>query len=85
MAQVKRIRPKISEVKKQVLALITSASAFVAALVWRDVFRAWLSPLYEGTQGRVGLTIAAIVTSVIVVVITITLARILGEKDKSKR
>lgn len=68
----------ISEIKERSLILVTSASAFVAALVWRDVFQAWLSPLYEGKQGRVGLTIAAVIVSIIVVLITIALTRILG-------
>ena len=73
----------ISEIKKQTLTLITAALGFVAALVWKDAIQAWLRPLYENSEGVWGLTIAALITTVVVVVITILLAKWLGSEEKS--
>lgn len=75
----------ISEVRKQTLTLMTAALGFVAALVWKDAIQAWLKPLYEGSSGPMGLTIAALVVTVVVVIITILLAKWLGEPDKKKK
>jgi len=72
----------ISEIRKQTLTLMTAALGFVAALVWKDAMQAWLKPLYESSNGAWGLTIAALVTTVVVVVITILLAKWLGVPEK---
>ena len=70
----------ISEVRKQTLSLITAALGFVAALVWKDAITAWLAPLYEGSQGSAGLTIAALVVTIVVVILTYVLSKWLGDK-----
>ena len=70
----------ISEIKKQTLTLITGALGFVAALVWKDAIQAWLRPLYENAEGWIGLTIAALVTTVIVVLIMLLMTKWLGEE-----
>ncbi len=65
----------MNEMKKQTLTLVTAALGFVAALVWKDAIQAWLRPLYENSEGAMGLTLAAIVTTLVVVVITLLLAK----------
>ena len=74
----------IGEIKKQTLTLMTVALGFVAALVWKDALQAWLRPLYENSEGAWGLTIAALVTTAVVVIITIFLAKWLGSSEESK-
>ena len=74
----------LGEMKKQTLTLMTAALGFVAALVWRDAIQAWLSPLYEGAEGAMGLTLAAIIVTFMVVVITLVLTKFLGSPDKKK-
>ncbi len=66
------------EIKKQTLTLMTAALGFVAALIWKDAISAWLSPLYESGEGATGLTIAALVITAVVVIITILLAKFLA-------
>jgi len=70
------------EIKKQTLTLMVAALGFVAALVWKDAITAWLKPLYESSEGPLGLTIAAFVVTVAVVIITIILAKFLGSKEE---
>jgi hypothetical protein len=69
------------EIKKQTLTLMTAALGFVAALIWKDAISAWLSPLYESSEGAMGLTIAALVVTAVVVIITILLAKFLAPAE----
>lgn len=73
----------VGEMRKQTLTLITAALGFVAALVWKDAISAWLAPLYESSEGALGLTIAALVVTVVVVIVTMALTKFLGEKKAS--
>ena len=75
----------ISEIRKQTLTLMTAALGFVAALVWKDAIKAWLLPLYEGSEGASGLTIAALITTGVAVIVTIFLTKWLGEEEKPKK
>jgi hypothetical protein len=74
----------VKEIRKQTLTLIVAALGFVAALVWKDAITQWLLPLYESADGAMGLTIAAIVVTAIVVIVTIVLTKLLGEKEEKK-
>lgn len=74
----------ISEIRKQTLTLMTAALGFVAALVWKDAIQAWLKPLYQSSEGAWGLTIAALVTTVVVVGITMLLTKWFGSEEESK-
>lgn len=74
----------LSEVKKQTLTLMTAALGFVAALVWKDAIQAWLRPLYENANGATGLTVAALIVTIVVVLITILLAKWLGDEEEEK-
>lgn len=70
----------VIEVRKQTLTLMTAALGFVAALVWKDAISAWLAPLYEGSEGAMGLTVAAIIVTIVVVIVTLILTKLLAEK-----
>lgn len=71
----------LDEIKKQTLTLVVAALGFVTALMWRDAIAAWLRPLYEGAEGEIGLTIAALVVTIGAVIITIILTKILGSGE----
>jgi small-conductance mechanosensitive channel len=72
----------LGEIKKQTLALMIAAFGFVAALVWKDAISAWMAPFIEGAEGPMNLTIAAFVVTVVVVIVTIILAKVLGSKEE---
>ena len=72
------------EVRKQTLTLMTAALGFVAALIWKDAIQAWLAPLYQDASGAAGLTVAALVVTVVVVFITLVLTKLLAPKKGSE-
>jgi hypothetical protein len=72
----------LSEIRKQTITLATGALAFVAAFVWKDAVQAWLKPLYADSKGATGLTIAALVVTVIVVILTILITKIFGKDEE---
>ena len=74
----------VNEIRKQTLTLMMAAFGFVAALVWKDAISAWLAPLYTGTDGAMGLTIAALVVTIVVVIVGIILTKFLGEAEAKK-
>jgi hypothetical protein len=51
-------------------------------LIWRDAIQAWLRPLYEDAEGALGITMAAVIVTIVVVFFTILLAKLLGEPEK---
>lgn len=69
------------EIKKQVVTLMTAALGFVAAFIWKDAITAWLKPLYEDAASPIGLTVAAIVVTAVVVLITVVIAHIFGKQE----
>jgi hypothetical protein len=71
----------VAQIRKQTLTLMIAAFGFVAALVWKDAISAWLAPLYADSNGAMGLTIAALVVTVVVVIAGIILTKVLGEKE----
>jgi len=78
--EVGHVSTVMEEVKKQSLSLVTAAFGFVAALVWKDAITAWMAPLYQDANGAMGLTIAAFVVTIVVVVVTIILAKLFAPK-----
>jgi hypothetical protein len=78
------VKTFVLELKKQTLTLMTAALAFVAALVWKDAITEWLLPLYESADGPMGLTIAALVVTATVVIITIVLTKLFGQAEQGK-
>jgi hypothetical protein len=73
-----------TEIRKQTLTLITAALGFVAALVWKDAITAWLAPFYEGASGPMNLTLAALGVTVIVVILTVVVTRVLAPREPDK-
>lgn len=75
----------INDIRKQTLTLMTAALAFVAGLVWRDAITAWLKPILEsGDGGAQALTLVAIVITIIAVVATMILTKMLAVKEPEK-
>ncbi|MCD6576322.1 MAG: hypothetical protein J7K73_04150 [Nanoarchaeota archaeon] len=66
----------ISEVRKQIATLITSAFGFVAALQWNEAIKKWLEPVTSTGSGAVALTTSAIIVTVIAVVAIVAIGRI---------
>ena len=59
----------VSEFKKQMATLITSAFGFVAALQWNEAIKEWLKPVISTGGGALALTESAVVVTIIAVVI----------------
>ena len=74
-------RKIISEVKKQMLAFVTMAFSFVAALMWREAFLEILKPIINVRNGAVTYTFVALVVTIVAVLLIVVLARFLGEKE----
>lgn len=75
----------MGEIKKQTLTLMSAALGFVAALIWKDAISAWLKPLYEGSEGAIGLTVAALIVTIVVVIITMILTKALGSEEEQEK
>lgn len=73
----------MNEIRKQTLTLMTAALGFVAALIWKDAISAWLAPFYADASGAMSLTIAALGVTVLVVIITLILTKLLATKEGS--
>ena len=65
----------ISDVKKQIATLMTSAFGFVAALQWNSAIKEWLKPLVENGSGAIALTESAVVVTIIAVIAIYALGR----------
>lgn len=59
----------MGEIKKQVVALITAAFGFVAALQWNQAIQKWLEPITSQGGGAMVLTEVAILVTIIAVVV----------------
>ena len=66
----------LKELKKNFFTFIIAAFGFVAALMWKDAISAWLEPLYATSEGAVGLTIAAILITIVATVAIYIMSRI---------
>ena len=84
MFMKKKQKKIITELEKNLITLITAAFAFVAALRWNDAITAWLEPLTLEGEGVVPLTFTAIIVTLIAVVITFVLTKIMEKKKKRK-
>jgi len=72
----------IDEAKNQIVTLMTIAFAFVAALVWKDAIVAWFRPLTSSMSGSIGLTIVAVIVTIVVVFMTMLVTKAFGEKKE---
>ena len=82
--QVHKIHKNVSEVKKaalkQMLTLATSSLGLVAALAWneliKEVVESYIKPLIGGSSGIFSLLIYAVLITVLAVVITYNLSKL---------
>ena len=58
----------MSDFKKQIVALLTAAFGFVAALQWNEAIMKWLEPIVAKGGGAIELTGVAILVTIIAVV-----------------
>lgn len=79
-----KLKTRVSEVKKetlkQMLSLSTSAFGLVAALAWNELIKEFVSdyikPFIGGSSGIFSLLIYAVVVTILAVVVTYNLSRI---------
>lgn len=82
--KVHKIHKNVSEVKKvalkQILTLSTSAFGLVAALAWneliKEVVESYIKPIIGGSSGVFSLLIYAVLITILAVVITYNLSKI---------
>jgi hypothetical protein len=72
------------ELKKQLAIMVSSAFALVAALFWNDAIKAFItspSGLNIPTEGSwVAMMVAAVIVTIVAVLATITVSKMLGAK-----
>lgn len=72
------------EVLKEMLTLATTAFGLVAALAWnqfiQELVKEYIEPLIGGASGIISLLIYAVVVTVLAVVVTISLTKLI-KKD----
>lgn len=69
------------EFSQQILKLLTSAFGLVAALAWNEVIKEFVSsyikPVIGGTSGIISLIIYALIVTLLAVLVTFNLTRII--------
>ena len=81
---IHKLKKNVSEVKKEVLkqmlTLATSAFGLVAALAWntliQELVTEYIEPLIGGASGVISLLIYAVIVTVLAVVITYNLSKL---------
>lgn len=63
-------------------ALMTAAFAFVAALAWNAAIQAILEEFLPDLAGRIGLTIYAVIVTVVAVIAIVLIGRALAKVSK---
>jgi ABC-type uncharacterized transport system fused permease/ATPase subunit len=85
-----KLRDEAGEFKKQLadklLKLVTSGFGLVAALAWneliKEVIKVYVEPIFGKGSGLVSLLIYAMVVTLLAVVVTYQLSKIVGEKKE---
>ncbi|MDP3033867.1 MAG: DUF5654 family protein [Methanobacteriaceae archaeon] len=77
------MKDQINEVKSQVLenigVLITTAFGLIAALAWNEAIKALITELIGKGNGITGLFIYAIIITVLAIVVTIVIGKIISK------
>ena len=86
MATKKQVDPKITiAVLKQMLTLATSGLGLVAALAWnsaiQEAVNVYIKPFFPNGS-LISLIIYAVLITIVVVVITINLSRVIGKLEE---
>ena len=87
MAQKKQADPKLTiAVLKQMLTLATSGFGLVAALAWntaiQEMVNTYIKPYVSQGSGLISLIIYALFITIIAVVVTINLSKIIERLEK---
>ncbi|MBN2043309.1 MAG: hypothetical protein JW754_05910 [Candidatus Aenigmarchaeota archaeon] len=73
------------DIKGVILTLIISSFGFVAALFWRDAIRELILKFVPESQGITFYFAAAIIATVIAVIVIYILSRFLKEEETTKK
>ncbi len=77
------MKGEVSEVKSQVMdtiaTLVTTAFGLIAALAWNDAIQALITQWLGETDALTGLLIYAVVITILAVVATILIARLIAK------
>lgn len=84
---IHRVKGHISafkkDVLKQMLTLATGAFGLIAALAWNELIKTvvndYIKPLVGGASGMISLLIYAVVVTLLAVLVTYTLTRIIDK------
>lgn len=68
-----------SQVKETIATLITTAFGLIAALAWNEAIKALITQFLGAGNGLTGLFIYAIIITIIAVIATILIARIIAK------
>ena len=81
IAPLDEIRKTREEAKKTIITLVLSGFSLVAALAWNDAIQSFFNEIFpkEGISGLMGKFIYAIIISVIIVVASLQLKKIIEE------
>lgn len=83
----KPMSEKSDEFKVQLLetfaSLITAAFGLVAALAWNEAIKQAVAAVFNSSDDLVGLTVYAIIVTVLAVIMTLLIARSLSKAKKA--
>ena len=81
IAPMDGIRKTREEAKKTIITLILSGFSLVAALAWNDAIQSFFNEFFpkEGTSGLIGKFIYAMIITIIIVVASLQLKKIIEE------
>lgn len=78
---------KSDEFKVQLLetfaSLITAAFGLVAALAWNEAIKQAVAAVFQSSDDLVGLTVYAVIVTVLAVIMTLLIARSLSKAKKA--
>ncbi|KKQ36075.1 MAG: hypothetical protein US53_C0065G0005 [Candidatus Woesebacteria bacterium GW2011_GWA1_37_7] len=85
-----KLKKEADEIKKQfakqILTLVTSGFGLVAALAWNEVIKeivdVYIKPFFGEGSGLVSLFIYALFVTVLVVIVTYQLSKIVGKDEE---
>jgi hypothetical protein len=73
----------MNQVKERSLSLVIVALGFAAGGVWKDAIVKWLEPVMKEGGGAMELTITAIITTVVVVLVIVALTKLFKIEEKA--
>ena len=85
-----KLKKEADEIKKQfakqILTLVTSGFGLVAALAWNEVIKeivdVYIKPFFGEGSGLVSLFIYALFVTILVVIVTYKLSKIVGKDEE---